>query len=477
MMKADLFVIGAGPAGMAAAVTARECGLSVIVADEQSEPGGQIWRAIGRNARSRPKTLAFLGEEYTVGADLAARFAASGAEYWPCAMVWNLDCPDEGDKVVTVAAGGATRQARANAVVIATGAMERPVPVPGWTLPGVMSIGAAQTVLKSSCMFPEAPLVLAGAGPLMLLFAAQCIAAGIEISAVLDTTPPDAYWRGLPHLPKAMPGWRTLLKGRALQRTLMGAGIRIFRAIRDLEARGADRLERVRFVSAGRPFELDAAGLLLHEGVVPNPQLTRLIGCEHYWHHAQRCFHPVLSDRGETSVENVYVAGDGGGIAGAGAAVHAGRIAALEIAERADAVDRASTKTALANARKALRIERAVRPLLDAMFPPPDWIQSLDGDVTVCRCEEVTAAAVREAAALGAPGPNQAKAFLRAGMGPCQGRLCGLTVTEILADAHGKRPEEVGYYRIRPPIKPVTLGELALLAGEEQELEDTGRPT
>jgi len=467
MTRCDLAIIGAGPAGMSAAVTAREEGLSVIVLDEQPAPGGQIWRAVGRNAETRPGNLDFLGEDYARGAELVARFESSGAQFWPGASVWHVDSPDEGDKVVTLAWDGVTRQLRAGALLIATGAMERPVPIPGWTLPGVMTVGAAQTLLKSSGHYPEPPLLLAGSGPLLLLFAAQCIAAGIGIAAVLETTPPGAYLRGLPHLPKALLGWRTLLKGRRLKRQLAASGIPVYRAVTDLEALGPGQLERVRFRSAGVPVELEAAHLLLHEGVVPNPQLTRLLRCEHHWDNAQRCFRPDLSDRGETSVENVFVAGDGGGIGGAMAAVHSGRIAALEIAERFGTVNRPSGDVEIVKARDGLRAELAVRPLLDAMFPPPDWIGRLDGDVMVCRCEEVSAGALREAAALGAPGPNQAKAFLRAGMGPCQGRMCGLTVTEILADAHGKPPDQIGYYRIRPPIKPVTLGELAALDGAD----------
>ena len=461
----DLAIVGAGPAGMEAAATAREYGLSVLVIDEQPEPGGQIWRAIERTMSERSENLAFLGPDYAFGAKRVGRFRACGTSYWPSAMVWHLAVQEGGNKTLLVAENGVTRQVQARYVLLASGAMERPVPIPGWTLPGVMTIGAAQTVLKSSGLYPEAPLVLAGTGPLLLLFAAQCYAAGIPVAAVLDTTPAGAMIRGLPHLPKALAGWRMLLKGRRLMQALAASGIPVYRHSEKLEALGEDYVERVRFSSNGRIVELEAATLLLHEGVVPNPQLTRLIGCEHRWVAAQRCFHPVLSDRGETSVPGVFVAGDGGGIGGALAAEHAGRIAALEIAQECGAVSRPSGDVEIVKERANLRRQMAIRPLLDAMYPPPDWIGRVGGDITVCRCEEVSAGAVRGAAADGAPGPNQAKAFMRAGMGACQGRMCGLTVTEILADMHGKEPEAIGYYRIRPPIKPVTLGELAALDG------------
>lgn len=467
MTRFDLVVIGAGPAGMAAAVTAREAGLSVLLVDEQPEPGGQIWRAVERNKRDRPANFSFLGEDYAAGTVLAGRFRSCGAEYWPSAMVWHLDCPEKGDKSVVVARNGGTEQVAAGQVLIASGAMERPVPVPGWTLPGVMTIGAAQTVLKSSGLYPDAPLVLAGSGPLLLLFAAQCAAAHIPVSAILDTTPSGAPGRGLPHLPRAMLGWRTLLKGQKLLRAMKQSGVPVYRGVRDIAAIGEEAVERVRFTSGGESHELPAASLLLHEGVVPNPQLTRLIGCDHRWNTAQRCFHPVLDPWGESSVPGIFVAGDGGGIAGAEAAAAAGHLAGLAIAERTGTISEAERDLKATGPGDRLLAARAVRPMLDAMYPPPAWIATLDGDIPVCRCEEVSARAVRGAAADGAPGPNQAKAFLRAGMGPCQGRMCGLTVTEILADAHGREPGAIGYYRIRPPIKPVTVGELAALDGAD----------
>jgi bacterioferritin-associated ferredoxin len=160
------------------------------------------------------------------------------------------------------------------------------------------------------------------------------------------------------------------------------------------------------------------------------------------------------------------VAGDGGGIAGAEAAALAGRIAGIEAAHRLGKLDAGARRAKAAPLRRELGIHRAVRPLLDALFhPSPEILNPPDAATVVCRCEEVTAGAIRDAVALGATGPNQAKAYLRCGMGPCQGRLCGLTVSEIIAAATGKTVAETGYYHLRPPIKPVSLGELAGMDG------------
>ena len=119
--------------------------------------------------------------------------------------------------------------------------------------------------------------------------------------------------------------------------------------------------------------------------------------------------------------------------------------------------------------RQKLQREEMGRAFLDALYRPADALRRPVGDTIVCRCEEVTARQVREAADLGCEGPNQMKAFLRCGMGPCQGRLCGLTVTELIAEQRRSTPEEVGYYRLRPPVKPITLGELASLPKTEAE--------
>jgi len=177
------------------------------------------------------------------------------------------------------------------------------------------------------------------------------------------------------------------------------SGVPVYRDVRDLAAIGEAAVERVRFTSGGESHELPAASLLLHEGVVPNPQLTRLIGCDHRWNAAQRCFHPVLDPWGESSVPGIFVAGDGGGIAGAEAAAAAGHLAGLAIAGRTGTMSEAERDLKATGPGDRLLAARAVRPMLDAMYPPPAWIAALDGDIAVCRCEEVSARAVRGAAA------------------------------------------------------------------------------
>ena len=155
------------------------------------------------------------------------------------------------------------------------------------------------------------------------------------------------------------------------------------------------------------------------------------------------------------------VAGDGAGIGGAKAAEVAGRLAALKLAEDLGRLTVSQRNQYATPLRTALARELAARPFLDMAYPPYTHAVSPADTTVICRCEEVTAGEIRGYAKLGCLGPNQTKAFGRAGMGPCQGRYCGLTVTALLAEANRQTPNETGYYRIRPPLKPVTLGELA----------------
>jgi bacterioferritin-associated ferredoxin len=172
----------------------------------------------------------------------------------------------------------------------------------------------------------------------------------------------------------------------------------------------------------------------------------------------------VLDDFGATTVPGIAIAGDGAGIAGAGAAEERGRLAAIAAVR---ALEPSAPVGDEQEVRHALRRHARGRRFLDALYQPPRQFRMPEDDTIVCRCEEVTARQIRETAALGCDGPNQMKAFLRCGMGPCQGRLCGLTVTELIASARGTTPQTVGYYRLRPPIKPIPLADLAGLPASE----------
>ncbi|MBS7700844.1 MULTISPECIES: FAD/NAD(P)-binding oxidoreductase [unclassified Chelatococcus] len=458
----DAIVIGAGPAGMASAATLAEGGARTLVVDEQPELGGQIYRAIERN-RADPALGRILGPDYLKGGELVDRLRASPAELALGTLAWRID----DDLTVWTRTAGAVTAARAGAIIIATGAMERPVPTAGWTLPGVMTIGALQILLKSAQLTPSGRLVLAGSGPLFYLFARQCVAAGVKGLTLLDTAPTRQMWGALPLLPGALggEGWRYLTKGVKLLAALRLARVPIYRNVRDIAIEGRDRAEAIRFTAGGRTHRLPCDTVGLHEGVVPHQQMTRSIGIDHDFDEAQRCFRPRHDASGRTAKPGIFVAGDAGGIIGAEASAEDGTIAALAALHDLGRLTAGERDRRVAGAERARRAHLTARSFLDRLYQPRAAILDPPDAVTVCRCEVITAAALRDVARKGVVGPNQAKAFLRCGMGPCQGRLCGPTVTEVIAHATGLDAAKTGYYRIRSPLKPITVGELATAAG------------
>jgi NADPH-dependent 2,4-dienoyl-CoA reductase/sulfur reductase-like enzyme len=451
----DLAILGAGPAGMAAATTAAALGLRVTLLDEQEAVGGQIYRSITSVDSRR---LEILGPDYAAGAALARAFAASGARHESGAAVWDVNH----DGVIHYLQQGRSRSLPAQRLLLCPGAMERPFPIPGWTLPGVMTVGAAQILLKSAQAVPREPVILVGCGPLLYLLGWQYVRAGVPLRAVVDTAEPANRRAALAHLPGALAAWPMLRKGLALIRALRKAGVPFYHGASELAIEGEQAATALRFRSKGREHRLETRLVLLHQGVVPNTQLSWALRAAHHWDASQLCWIPETDAWGELDVPGVFVAGDGAGIAGAQAAAEQGRIAALAIACALNKIDAGRRDHLAAPVRRALRGALRIRPFLETLYRPPLAQRVPADDVIVCRCEEVTARTLRDAVALGCTGPNQAKAFSRCGMGPCQGRQCGLTVTEVIADARGVAPAEVGYYRLRSPIKPITLGELAV---------------
>ena len=454
----DLAVVGAGPAGAAAAVQAASLGLRVGVFDEQPSPGGLLYHSVTRSPLAPGGPL---GAEYWEGAAPMQALLRCGAEYHPRSSVWNVDA----DGSLGVTQDGQARIVRARRVLLATGAMERAHPFPGWTLPGVMTAGAAQLLLKSAGAVPSGRVVLAGTGPLLLLAATQLLRAGVRIEALLDMAPPGATARAAGYLPRALQAPGYLAKGVSLLRELRRHRVPVLHGATRLCAIGGERLEAVEAVAQRRTRRIAADILLVHFGVVPNTVFTRLLRIAHRWDAKQRCWAPVTDAWGGTSVSAVAVAGDGAGILGGWAAVHTGRLAAIEAARALGRIAPAERDRLAAPERHALAKHRAVRPFLDALFRPPDWLAQATPETILCRCEEVTVGAVRRAIAQGNRDPNQVKAVTRCGMGPCQSRQCGQTLARLVAEQTGVPEAAIPLHRLRAPLRPLSIGQLAALGG------------
>jgi NADPH-dependent 2,4-dienoyl-CoA reductase/sulfur reductase-like enzyme len=455
----QLLVIGAGPAGMAAAQAAARHGVKVAVVDEQPHPGGQIYRNVDTSPLA---DIGILGKDYLHGRQLVQAFRYAPLDYFANCAVWYLDRSGE----VGIVDNGVHRRLHAQYVVIACGAQERPMPFPGWEKAGVMTAGAGQILMKSAAMVPDDAPVLAGSGPLLLLLAWQYLRAGLKIRAIVETTQKQARSAAFRHLPRALAASDYLFKGLQLVSAIRRARVPWYRQASDLRATGDERLGAISFRCNGRQRHIDTPLLLIHQGVIPSLQLAAAAGCDDRWNEMQQCWQPRLDDWGEASLPGIFVAGDASGIGGARAAWLGGQLAGLQVAHKLGLLAQGQRDLEARPVRNARDRHLAIRPFLDSWYRvgedrllPPD-------ETLACRCEEVPVAELHALALQGCAGPNQAKAFTRCGMGPCQGRFCGATMEQIFARDAALGRQDIGHFTVRPPVKPVTLGQLA--CGEQQ---------
>lgn len=454
----DLIVIGAGPAGAAAALAASRSGLAVALLDEALAPGGQVYRA-------PPAGLSILpgkrGADDRAGDALRAQVAASSIRWLGAARVWSIS---GAFRVDAVTASG-NRSFTAPRLVAATGAHERLVPFPGWTMPGVVGLAAATILLKSQGMVPGRRTVVAGCGPLLAAVAAKIVTGGGVVAAVVDLSGPGDWLRAVPGLSRRPDllrqglGWALRL-GAARVPVLFRHGV--------MAVAGAEACERVAVAPVdadGRPtgdaariFEADA--LAIGHGLVPGAEITRLLRARHRFDPAAGGWTPSRDAFGRCSVDGLYAVGDGASVAGAEPARLSGHLAGLAAAHdagrlSADAFKR-DTAACRAELERMLVFSGAIAHLMRAR---PAMVEAIEPDTVICRCEDIRRSEIETAIADGARDINQLKHFTRCGMGPCQGRMCGEAAAGLLARHVGSR-EAAGYWTGRPPLRPVPLSDL-----------------
>lgn len=446
-----VIVIGAGPAGTRAAARLVEAGLRPIVIDEGERQGGQIYRRQPENFTRPPEKL--YGSEAPKAVALHRDFEAlrETIDYRPNTLAWGA----RPGTLMTIS-GTEAAEIPYDALIIASGATDRVMPLPGWTMPGVYTLGAAQIALKAqACAIGAAPIFM-GTGPLLYLVAWQYMKAGVAVRAVLDTSAFARRLRALPLL-AARPG--VLLHGMRYTAELKRAGVRLASGITPLEVLGeGGRAAGLRWRDkAGREQITAGDAVGLGYGLRSETQLADLLKCDFAFDAVAKQWLPVVDADGRASRKGVYLAGDGAFVRGADAAEMAGRLAAC-----AALTDMG--KPVPAGEMEALRGKLApmgrFREGLETAFPwPGHQAANLPDDTIVCRCEKITAGDIRHAAqGLEAPEVNRAKQLMRPGMGRCQGRMCGLAAAEVLAAARGVPVEQVGRLRGAAPIKPLPIG-------------------
>lgn len=437
-------IVGAGPAGISAARTLLDHGIKPCLVDESLRGGGQIYRRQPANFQRSAKQLYGFEAGKAQAVHRTMDELAPLIDYRPETLVWNAE-----DGHLDMLNNGRAESLDYSRLIVATGATDRILPVPGWTLPGVYSLGAAQIALKyQGCAIGER-VAFCGSGPLLYLVAYQYAKAGAQVVAVLDSAPFSAQCRALPAL-LGQPA--TLAKGLYYRAWLTAHGIPVHQGATLKQIDGEQRVTGIRW--GAQALACDAVAFA--HALRSETQLADLLGCEFAWNRLNRAWLPQRDSAGRSSVSGVYLAGDGAGIMGADAAQMAGERAALAVLEDAGvAIDH--RRPAVLEQQLA-RIQR-FRQGLETAFPFPEhWASQAPDELIVCRCEEVSAGEVRAVVDEGHWEINRVKAHCRVGMGRCQGRMCGPAAAEIVAERSGRGIETIGRLRGQAPIKPLPFG-------------------
>lgn len=442
-------VVGGGPAGIRAASVLVEAGLRPVLVNEARHAGGQGYRTPSEGLAIDMAGL--MGTEAGKYRRVHAQFASirERIDYRPGTLVWGAH-----EKTLHTLCNGAAGTLPYDALILATGATDRIMPLPGWTLPGVFTLGGAQVILKDQGCAIGSRVVFLGSSPLLFLAALQYKSFGASVAAVVDTTPFTAKlaaWRDLAASP------RTLARGLMYRAKLRAAGIPILEGATPVAIEGGDRVEAVRLHgSGGHEQVIPCDAVAYGYGLKPETQLAELAGARFRFDTVFRMWLPEVDADGRAGPD-LYLAGDGAAIGGADAAEASGALAAHALL--ADMGQPGSEPERQRLRRQVERLRRFQRGLARAFAWPATYAAALPDETIACRCEAVTVGEIRAAirAPLGPREANRVKAITRCGMGRCQGRFCGPALQEIIA-IEGEVPvSEVGRLRMQAPVKPIPV--------------------
>lgn len=456
----DLLVVGAGPAGLAAARTAGQLGLRVVVADESAEAGGQYYRQPalrgapldGRQARGR---LAIDGARDV--ADLRLGCAVVALDPTPAGLRAWLACD------------GALEWLKPHAILLATGAYDTPVAFPGWTLPGVMSAGAAQAMVKGQLVRPGRRAVVAGSGPFVFAVADVLRHGGVRVAEVVEAA---TLRRAAPYLPSSVRHARRYRELAAYVLPLVASGTAIRSGEVIASAEGGERLESVRLrrrpgraPDTGSERVVDADLLCIGYGFSASTELARMAGAAMTIDPGLGQPVPAADSWQATSRPGLFIAGEAGGLGGAEVAEAEGELAAIGAARHTGLIDERLAQQSASRVRPRLDALRHFAALLPRIFPRPEELGLLaDATTIVCRCENVSLATVLTAVDQGdAASLNELKAATRCGQGWCQGRVCGALLPGVIEPRRGGF-DIASQYTARMPIRPVSLAAVSALA-------------
>jgi NADPH-dependent 2,4-dienoyl-CoA reductase/sulfur reductase-like enzyme len=459
----DLLVVGGGPAGINAARAAHDAGLSVLLVDERPSLGGQIYKQPGPGFTVTDP--AAMDRQYRAGRAVIESLDGTSVEVRLRTSV----VAAEAGNVVLVGGDGTASIVAAPRIVVATGAHDRPVPLPGWTLPGVITAGGLQTLAKTQRVLPGQRILFAGSGPVALAFPAQLAHLGAHIVAALEAGPAPRMQDVL-RIARVARGNTALLRDAARYRALLlrhRVPLRYGRILVRVEGDGRVRRAVHAAVDAdwrvipGTEVSVDVDVVCVGYGFVPSLELLRLLGCG--FDYDENLGGLIVRRDGwlRTSRPHVYAAGDGAGVEGSYVAMDEGLIAGVAAALDSGRLDAADATDRTLAARKRLARRRALTTATGRLYRVgPGVFDLATPDTIVCRCEEVRQQAVADAVD-SSDDVSVVKAYTRAGMGLCQGRNCQRHIAAMIARRHDLGPGDVPLATPRMPLRPVPIGAMA----------------
>ena len=456
----DVVIIGGGPAGLTAAITLRKYELSVALVDERRTLGGQIYKRVGTGFDI--KDPSFLGNDFLSGKKLIESFESCGAKSFLESTVLTV----EDGKVIIANIADGTSALKFKKLIVATGAYDRPVVFPGWTLPGVITAGAAQTFVKTQRYSPGNKMVFAGSGPLALAFPAQMAQLGAPVQMVLEAAKLPSPIKII-QLLLAIPGNCNLIRDAAKYRiALLKSRIPVKYRTIVISAEGKGRVERVTFAKVdanwnpikGSEKTVTADTLIIGYGFLPSMEILRLLDCKLNFDDTRGGFTVVTDNFGATSAANVFAVGDGTGISGSYVAKAQGELAGLKIAFEFNKLSENLFSNEIKSGLKELHRRKKFQSAINNMFELGSGIYGLaDEETTICRCESVKLKDLLPVIDSAAD-VSVAKAYSRAGMGLCQGRNCQRQIAALIAKKHQMNLGDVPIATPRFPAKPVEIG-------------------
>ncbi len=475
-LEPDMLVVGGGPGGLAAAAATAEAGAHVVLVEERARLGGQYFKQPSAAFEVDERAL---DAQYRRGRESIRRVEQAGVVVLSGTQVWAATSPHE---LLAIGEGRALAL-RPRRLVIATGAYERGVPLPGWTLPGFMATGAAQTLMRAYQVLPGRRVLVSGNGPLNVQVAAELVRAGATVVALCETARATSPARAGALARMAVAAPDLMLTGGGYLRVLRRARVPLLFGHVVVRVEGDGKAERavVARIDAGgvpvpgseRAFDVDAvcAGF----GFLPSNELARTLGVQHDFDARLGQLTAMRSRTGRTSLEDVWVVGDGAGAGGARVAEAAGLLAGIDVAR---SLGRTLPEALVREERDAergrRRSERFQRALARVYGAPRLVDQLAEPDTLVCRCEEVSLRAIEEAFAGGIGSIGAVKRLTRAGMGRCQGRYCAPVLAELGARRPGGRLDESAWFAPAPPFKPLPI-DLAVAASAALRAGETAR--